>query len=287
MPLGGQGHPHRVGQGRRRQVVGHGQPGRGAGGPGPHRRRARRRHLGLLRPPHARGRGPAGRRRRTRAASRWSRSSGRSGDGVAAGRVDGPARRRRGDRPHVAGPHAQPRRAALPAGRPLGRRPRLPARRHAAGHRRRADGRGQAAAPRRGHRGHHAGPRRAEGGGPGGRHGPQELPAGGRRDREHERLPLRPRRDLRPVRRGRRAGAGRTTPACRCSARCRSSRRCRPAATTGTPVALADGPAAEAFRAIADHIVDEAVPLAAMAGCSARMLDAAVAALDARDAADA
>jgi ATP-binding protein involved in chromosome partitioning len=53
----------------------------------------------------------------------------------------------------------------------------------------------------------------------------------------------------------------------------------------GTPVALGDGPAADAFRAIADHIVDEAVPPAAMAGCSARMLDAAVAALDARDAA--
>jgi len=52
----------------------------------------------------------------------------------------------------------------------------------------------------------------------------------------------------------------------------------------GTPVALGDGPAAEAFRAIADHIVDEAVPPAAMAGCSARMLDAAVAALDIRDA---
>ncbi len=54
----------------------------------------------------------------------------------------------------------------------------------------------------------------------------------------------------------------------------------------GTPVALADGLAADAFRAIAGHIADEAVPLAAMAGCSARMLDAAVAALDARDAAD-
>jgi ATP-binding protein involved in chromosome partitioning len=53
----------------------------------------------------------------------------------------------------------------------------------------------------------------------------------------------------------------------------------------GTPVVLGDGPAAKAFRAIADHIVEEAVPLAAMAGCSARMLDAAVAALDARDAA--
>ncbi|HET9609642.1 MAG TPA: Mrp/NBP35 family ATP-binding protein [Acidimicrobiales bacterium] len=53
----------------------------------------------------------------------------------------------------------------------------------------------------------------------------------------------------------------------------------------GTPVALGGGPAAEAFRAIAGYIVDEAVPQAAMAGCSARMLDAAVAALDARDAA--
>jgi ATP-binding protein involved in chromosome partitioning len=50
---------------------------------------------------------------------------------------------------------------------------------------------------------------------------------------------------------------------------------------TGEPVALGDGPAAEAFRAIAARIVDEAVPPVAMAGCSARMLEAAVAALDA------
>ena len=48
----------------------------------------------------------------------------------------------------------------------------------------------------------------------------------------------------------------------------------------GEPVVLGDGPAAEAFRAIADRIVDEAVPPSEMAGCSARMLDAAVAALD-------
>jgi ATP-binding protein involved in chromosome partitioning len=52
----------------------------------------------------------------------------------------------------------------------------------------------------------------------------------------------------------------------------------------GTPVALGSGPAAEAFRAIAATIVEEAVPPVAMAGCSARMLDAAVAALDALDA---
>jgi ATP-binding protein involved in chromosome partitioning len=49
----------------------------------------------------------------------------------------------------------------------------------------------------------------------------------------------------------------------------------------GTPVALGDGPAAEAFRAVAQRIVDEAVPPAELAGCSARMLEAAIAALDA------
>jgi ATP-binding protein involved in chromosome partitioning len=54
----------------------------------------------------------------------------------------------------------------------------------------------------------------------------------------------------------------------------------------GEPVALGEGPAAEAFRAIAERIVSEAVPLAELAGCSARMLDAAVAALDDLDAAD-
>jgi ATP-binding protein involved in chromosome partitioning len=51
----------------------------------------------------------------------------------------------------------------------------------------------------------------------------------------------------------------------------------------GRPVVLGDGAAADAFRAIADRIVEEAVPLADMAGCSARMLDAAVAALDSAD----
>jgi ATP-binding protein involved in chromosome partitioning len=55
----------------------------------------------------------------------------------------------------------------------------------------------------------------------------------------------------------------------------------------GEPIVLGIGPAAEAFRAIADLIVDEAVPPVAMAGCSARMLDAAVAALDAKDASNA
>jgi len=54
----------------------------------------------------------------------------------------------------------------------------------------------------------------------------------------------------------------------------------------GQPIALGDGPAADAFRALAARIVEEAVPPVEMAGCSARMLDAAVAALDALDEAD-
>jgi ATP-binding protein involved in chromosome partitioning len=51
----------------------------------------------------------------------------------------------------------------------------------------------------------------------------------------------------------------------------------------GKPIALGDGPAAEAFRALADRVLDEAIPPVEMAGCSARMLDAATAALDALD----
>ncbi len=51
----------------------------------------------------------------------------------------------------------------------------------------------------------------------------------------------------------------------------------------GEPAALGEGPAAEALRSIAASIVDEHVPPVEMAGCSARMLDAAAAALDALD----
>jgi ATP-binding protein involved in chromosome partitioning len=52
---------------------------------------------------------------------------------------------------------------------------------------------------------------------------------------------------------------------------------------TGVPVVLGDGPAADAFQALATLIAEEAAPPVSMAGCSARMLDAAVAALDALD----
>ena len=51
----------------------------------------------------------------------------------------------------------------------------------------------------------------------------------------------------------------------------------------GSPIALGEGPAAEAFRDLAELVVSEVVPPVVMAGCSARMLDAAVAALDAAD----
>ena len=52
----------------------------------------------------------------------------------------------------------------------------------------------------------------------------------------------------------------------------------------GEPEVLGDSLAAQAFRDIAERLVTEAVPPAELAGCSARMLEAAVAALDAEDA---
>ena len=53
---------------------------------------------------------------------------------------------------------------------------------------------------------------------------------------------------------------------------------------SGRPVAIAGvGPAADEFRAIARKIIDEVAPPVNMAGCSARMLTLAAAALDAAD----
>ena len=56
---------------------------------------------------------------------------------------------------------------------------------------------------------------------------------------------------------------------------------------TGEPVALGEGAAAEAFKSVARALSQEHVPPVEMAGCSARMLEAAVAALDALDPVDA
>jgi len=47
----------------------------------------------------------------------------------------------------------------------------------------------------------------------------------------------------------------------------------------GVPVALGEGPAADAFRAIAERLVSDAIPPVDMAGCSARLLDSVEAAL--------
>ncbi len=53
----------------------------------------------------------------------------------------------------------------------------------------------------------------------------------------------------------------------------------------GRPVAVhGDGPAAAAFRALAERIATETAPPAAMASCSARMLEAVAVALSAKDA---
>jgi ATP-binding protein involved in chromosome partitioning len=51
----------------------------------------------------------------------------------------------------------------------------------------------------------------------------------------------------------------------------------------GAPIVLGAGAAADALRAIVDRLVDELAPPISMAGCSARMLAAAVAALNASD----
>ena len=53
----------------------------------------------------------------------------------------------------------------------------------------------------------------------------------------------------------------------------------------GRPIALSDGPAAEAFRDIARRMIDEIIPPADLAGCSARLMGAVDAALAAADAA--
>ena len=55
----------------------------------------------------------------------------------------------------------------------------------------------------------------------------------------------------------------------------------------GNPVVLETGAAADAFAQLVDRVVEEAIPPVDLAGCSARMLDMAEAALDELDAQDA
>ena len=164
------------------------------------------------------------------------------------------------------------------ARRRLGRA-RLPAHRHAAGHRRRADGPGPHAPPHRADHRDDAGGQRPEGGDPGRRHGPQELPPRGRGDREHERVHVRSRH--RPTRCSASGGgqtladevgaAARPDPD---RARRRRRRRCRRAGRARRRARRPRPSAPSPTRSST-----EAVPPVAMAGCSARMLDAVEAAL--------
>ena len=55
---------------------------------------------------------------------------------------------------------------------------------------------------------------------------------------------------------------------------------------TGSPIALGDGPAAEAFRDLARRITTDIAPPTDLTGCSARLLDAVAAALYAHDSAE-
>ena len=195
------------GQGWRGQELGHGQPRDGARRARPHRRCARRRHLGLLGAATARHDRPHGGRAGARLRQAEDHPQQQAGGRrPVEGGVDG-LPRRGVDRADVARSDAHQGRRAVPRRRGVGRA-RLPLDRHAARHRRRADGpRPDAAAHVDGDR-HHAGDRGAEGRAACGRHGTAVVPAGGGRDREHERVHLRPRRDVRAVRLGRWCRAG-------------------------------------------------------------------------------
>ena len=139
-------------QGRRRQVERHRQPRRRARPAGLLGRRRRRRHLRLLDPAHARHRPRPGRDRRD------ARAAGELGRALHLDRL----LRARGPGRHLARPDAAQGARAVPHRRVLGR-PRLPAHRHAARHRRHRPQPQPVPAPRRGVRRHHAAARRAEG----------------------------------------------------------------------------------------------------------------------------
>ena len=182
--------------------------------PGLHRRRARRRHLGLLGPPHAGRRGPPRRATTERRSKIVPNIEARSATGllevVSMGFLvddEESALMWRGLMLNRAVQHFLEDVA-------LGR-PRLPAHRHAAGHRRRADGPGPHAAPGRDDHRHHAG-----------RAAPRRWPSGPSNMARKSYLRVAGvienmsaftcdhGDDLRPVRRGRRRGRWPTTPAC-------------------------------------------------------------------------
>ena len=155
-------------------------------------------------------------------------------------------------------------------------RPRLPAHRHAARHRRHPDGAGAPAAAGRDARGDHAGARRAEGRGARRRHGAPLVPEGARRRREHDASSSRP--TARATRSSERAAAGaspRLTGAPLVGAVPIEPRGVE-GGDAGTPVVLAhpELPAARARSTESRRrIVDELLPPVEMAGCTARMFE--------------
>ena len=188
-------------QGRRRQVVGDRQPRGRARRARPHRRRARRRHLGLLDPAHARRHAAGSRARRpTTARARSSRRRSPLGAGHAARSCRwGCSSTTRTPRSMWRGPDPRQGARAVPHRRAVGR-PRLSADRHAARHRRHPDGAVALAAAGRDARRHHARQGCAEGRGARRRHGAPLVHEGARCGREHvgvRRARRQPPRDLR------------------------------------------------------------------------------------------
>ncbi len=139
------GPAHRLGQGRRGQVVAHHQPLHRPGPAGPQGRRRRRRRVGLLDPPDAGRRPRPGGDRPDAGAARVLRR---------ALHLHG-LLRRGGPAGHLAGADAAQGARAVPHRRLLGR-PRLPAGRPAPGHRRHRPLARPVPAPGRGVRGDHA-----------------------------------------------------------------------------------------------------------------------------------
>ena len=256
---------HRVRQGRRRQELGHGEPGRGHRRVGLHGRRARRRHLGLLGAPHARRRATASRPTKSRDGEQPKiipNERGRSGPALLKVVSTGMLVDDEGTALDVAGPHAHQGASssscATCTGAPLDYLLiDMPP-----GHRRRADGPGPPAAP---HRPRSSSPRRRWArrrwrSGPPTWPGASFLRVAGVIENmsaftcEHG-------DDVRAVRRRRRARPSPTRSAPSCSARCRSKPRWPPAATRGEPVALdGDGRGGRRVPGHRPQIVTETVP---------------------------